>query len=75
MIASFKRSVITSISKHSLPQWDLRKDESHKDETRAVAEYKQHAFNKKIKNTCQPSKSSARTTIPHPYRRTTPNVL
>jgi hypothetical protein len=53
MIEAFERSMITSIWKHSICQWDFRNDESHKDETISVAEYKQHAFDKMIKATYQ----------------------
>jgi hypothetical protein len=34
-------------------QWDFRIDESHQDETKSVAEYKQHTLDKKIKATYQ----------------------
>jgi hypothetical protein len=53
MIEACERSMITSIWKHSLRQWDIRNDESHKDEMRVVAEYKQHTLDEKIKGADQ----------------------
>jgi hypothetical protein len=35
--------------KNSLQLWKFRNDESHKDEVRSVAEYKQHALDDKIR--------------------------
>jgi hypothetical protein len=51
MIESFERLMIKSLWKHSIFQWDLKNHESHKDETRSVAEYKQHTLEEKIKAT------------------------
>jgi hypothetical protein len=36
---------------HSEHQWGFIDEESHKDETRSVAKYKQHALNEKIRAT------------------------
>jgi hypothetical protein len=41
--------MITSLWKNSLQLWEFRNDESHKDEIRSVAEYKQHALDDKIR--------------------------
>jgi hypothetical protein len=41
--------MITVLWKKSLQLWEFRNDESHKDEVRSVAEYKQHALDKKIR--------------------------
>jgi hypothetical protein len=49
MIEAFERSMITSIWKHSLRQWDFRNDESHKDEMRTLVEYKHHTLDEKIR--------------------------
>jgi hypothetical protein len=49
MIKAFERSMIKSLWKHSICQWDFRNDESHKDKKISVAEYKQHALDEKIK--------------------------
>jgi hypothetical protein len=51
MIEAFERSMIKSLWKHSICQWDFRNDESHKDETRSVGECKQQALDEKIKAT------------------------
>jgi hypothetical protein len=53
MIEAFERSMIKSIWKHSICQWEFRNDELNKDETRYVAEYKKHALDKNIKATYQ----------------------
>jgi hypothetical protein len=53
MIEAFERSMIKSIWKHSICQWDFRNDESRKDKTRYVAGYKQHTLDGKIKATYQ----------------------
>jgi hypothetical protein len=53
MIEAFECSLIKSIWKHSICQWEFRNDESHKDETRSIAEYKQHALDENIKATYQ----------------------
>jgi hypothetical protein len=53
MIASFERSIINSLWKQSLQQWDFSNDESHKDESRTVAEYTQHVLDENIKDTYQ----------------------
>jgi hypothetical protein len=51
MIEAFERSMIKSLWKHSIYQRDFRNSESHNDETRSVAEYKQHTLDEKIKST------------------------
>jgi hypothetical protein len=53
MREAFKQTLIKSIWKHSVCQWDFRNEESHKYETRSMAEYKQHALDEKIKATYQ----------------------
>jgi hypothetical protein len=53
MREAFERSMLKLIWKHSVRQWDFRNEESHKDKTRSVAEYKQHELDKKIKATYQ----------------------
>jgi hypothetical protein len=40
--------MISSLWKHSLKLWEFLKNESHKDETRSVAEYKEHASENKL---------------------------
>jgi hypothetical protein len=61
MMETLERSMITSIWKHPLHQWDFRNDESHKDKTRSVVEYKQHALDEKIK-----TKYQDKATLMHP---------
>jgi hypothetical protein len=51
MIEASERSMITSLLKRSICQWDFRNYESHKDETRSVAKYKQHTLDENIKST------------------------
>jgi hypothetical protein len=53
MQEAFERSLIKSIWKHSVCQWYFRNEELHKDKTRSVAEYKEHALGEKIKATYQ----------------------
>jgi hypothetical protein len=53
MVEECERSIIKSTWKHSICQWDFRNDESQKDETRSITEYKQHTLDKKIKATYQ----------------------
>jgi hypothetical protein len=40
--------MLYSLRKHSLKLWEFRNNESHKDEVRSLAEYKQHALDDKI---------------------------
>jgi hypothetical protein len=49
MREAFELSLIKSICKHSVRQWDFRNEESQKNETRSVAEYKQHALDENIR--------------------------
>jgi hypothetical protein len=53
MREAFERSLVNLIWRHSVCQWDFRNEELHKDETRSVPEYKQHALDEKIKATYQ----------------------
>jgi hypothetical protein len=45
--------MIYSLWKHYLQSWEFRNDESHKDEVRSVAEYKQQTLDDKICEACQ----------------------
>jgi hypothetical protein len=48
VIEAFERSMITSLWKRSLQLWEFRNDDSHNDEVRSAAEYKQQALYDKI---------------------------
>jgi hypothetical protein len=50
---AFEQSLIKSIWQQSVRQWDFRNEESHIDETRSVAEYKQHALEENIREKYQ----------------------
>jgi hypothetical protein len=53
MREAYEQSLIKAIWQHSVRQWDFINEESQKDETRSVAEYKQHAPCKYIRTTYQ----------------------
>jgi hypothetical protein len=53
MIEAFECSMIKSIWKHSICQWDFRNNESNEDEIRSIAEYKQHVLDENTKPTYQ----------------------